>query len=381
MLAPISHPQAVDWIDERTNPMPGEECAVAGAVGRVLAGELRSRRDHPAIPVAAVDGYALSSAATVGAGDYNPLPLRVRDAHQAQVKPEEACKVMSGEPLPGGTDTVMPVEETELRGGFIDIFSPVAAGANVIPPGREAREGDTVLAAGRILRPADTAMVIALGTPTVAVCRRPVVGVVSARNDIADASGAMVAALVERDGGIVDSTVAGVDGLASILAGADHDLLLVIGASGVGANDNAAVALSQCGDVAARGVAINPGETTTLGSVNDTPVVILPGPPLAALFAYDMIAGRAVRRLAGRSGELPYGIRRLELDRKVASGLGRLECCRVRVSAGHADPIAVADNRTLSTAVRADGFVLVPEQSEGFAPGGEVTVYMYDQRY
>ncbi|PWG73505.1 hypothetical protein DF186_22730 [Enterococcus hirae] len=74
-------------------------------------------------------------------------------------------------------------------------------------------------------------------------------------------------------------------------------------------------------------------------------------------------------------------MRRLELDRKVASGLGRLECCRVRVSGGHADPIAVSDNRTLSTAVRADGFVLVPEQSEGFAPGGEVAVYMYDQRY
>jgi molybdopterin molybdotransferase len=276
----------------------------------------------------------------------------------------------------------MPLEETERRGGIIDIYTPVAAGANVIPPGREAEEGDTVLAAGRVLRPADIAMLIGLDVPTVAVSRRPRVGVVSARNDVADASGAMIGALVERDGGIAANTVAaGGDGLAAMLGEADRDLLLVIGASGVGANDHAAAALAESGEVTARGVAINPGETTTLGCVNDMPVVILPGPPLAALFAYDMIAGRAVRRLVGRSGELPYGARRAVLERKVASGLGRLECCRVRVSDGRAEPIAVSDNRTLSTAVRADGFVLVPEHSEGCAPGSEVTVYMYDQRY
>jgi molybdopterin biosynthesis enzyme len=69
------------------------------------------------------------------------------------------------------------------------------------------------------------------------------------------------------------------------------------------------------------------------------------------------------------------------LARKIASGLGRLECCRVRLDGDSAEPLAVADGRTLSTAVRAHGFVLVPSSSEGFAAGGEVIVHLYDQRY
>lgn len=382
MLTPAFHQQAIEWLDARTDVLPGEEIAVPESAGRVLARDVAVEEDYPPTPTAAVDGFALPSAATVGASDYNPLPLRVRGASEEGVHPDEARPVVSGQPLPGGADAVVPLEETEPRGDVIDIYAPVAAGDNVTPAGREAGGGDVVLHAGRVLRAADTALLFALGLLTVSTVRRPRVGVIVVRTDVHDASGIMIASMVPRDGGAArDPVYARDDGLAGALDGADDDMLLVIGGSGTGPNDHAADALAKAGEVAFRGIAISPGETTTLGRVQEAPVIILPGPPLAALFAYDMIAGRAVRRLAGRAAGLPYGTQHARLDRKIASGLGRLECCRVRVADGRAEPIAVADNRTLSTAVRADGFVLVPEHSEGYAAGAEVTVYMYDQRF
>lgn len=380
MITLASHEQVVDWLDARVRPLPGEPAPAAGAVGRVLAQPVAAPADYPAVPAAAVDGFALSAEATVGASDYNPLPFRVAGEGEAVLRGGEAGAVVSGQALPGGADAVVFVDDADRRGEVVHIHAPVAPGANVIPAGREARDGEPLLAAGRALRPADLALLVGLGIANVAVTRRPRVGILVVRGDVRDAGGAMIRALVERDGAVAggpfqpDSS-----DLAETLAARDDDLLLVIGGSGPGANDHAAAALGDAGEVVFRGVALNPGETTILGSIRDRPVVVLPGPPLGALFAYDMIAGRAVRTLAGRRGGLPYGRRRAVLDRKIASALGRLECCRVRVCADAAEPFAVADNRTLSSAVRADGFVLVPEHSEGFVRGSEVEVYMYDE--
>jgi len=384
MLKPASYEHVVDWLDTSIDALPGEGTAVSESVGRILAGPVEVPYDHPAAALAAVDGYALSSQATVGASDYNPLPIRVRDDGNLEIGASDAKPVVSGEKLPGGggADTVLPQDEADLRGDAIDIYAPVAPGDNVIPSGREARGGEVLLEAGRVLRPADAALFIELGLAAVPVARRPRVGIITARRDIRDAVGPMVRALVLGDGGDSHGPMhPDDDGLAAMLDAPGRDLLLVLGGSGQGSNDHAAEALEQAGELAFRGVAINPGETTTLGMVRDTLVVVLPGPPLAALFAYDMIAGRAVRRLAGRDPALPYGTRRVALDRKIASALGRLECCRVRITGERAEPLAVSDNRTLATAVRADGFVLVPEHSEGFARDTEVEVHMYDQRY
>lgn len=378
MFRPAPDEQIIDWLDARTGPLTGEDVAVSEAFGRVLAAPVAAPIDHPALPVAAVDGYALSSQATVGASDYNPLPFRVGNEAQPDVSNSTAQPVVSGQAMPRGADTVMPLEETELRGNALDVYAPLASGANIVPAGREVRGGEAFLDAGRVLRAADLAMLIELGLPAVHVVRRPRVGIIVVRDDVPDAGGPMIRALVARDGGVNDEPVhPGGDGLAAAFTRRQDDLLLVIGGSGPGPNDPAAGALEAAGELVFRGAAINPGETTTVGHVREMPVILLPGPPLAALFAYDVIAGRAVRRLAGRDPGLPYEARRAVLTRKIASGLGRLECCRVRVSGDRAEPLAVADNRTLATVVRADGFVLVPAQSEGFAAGNEVPVYMY----
>ncbi|MGA8261185.1 MAG: molybdopterin-binding protein [Arenicellales bacterium] len=380
-MAPIAHERILDWLDSETTALPGEEVDVVDAVGRTLAAPIDASVDYPPSPAAAVDGFALPAEATLGASAYNPLPFRVGSSGEPVLVPGRAAPLTSGEPLPEGTDTVIPLQDVELRGRALEVHTPLASGENVIPTGREVRAGDRLLEAGRVLRVADAALLTVLGFPAVPVVRRPRVRVLIIRGNVHDAGGLMVHSLVHRDGGLCSQPERVENGvLENALAGGGCNLLLLVGGSGFGSNDQAAEALSRAGEVVHRGVAINPGETASVGHAGGVPVIMLPGVPLATLFAYDVLAGRAVRRLAGRDPGWPYGTRRAVLSRKISSSLGRLECCRVRIVDGHAEPVAVSDGHTLSTVVRADGFVLVAPTSEGFAEGAEVTVHLYDQR-
>lgn len=106
-------------------------------------------------------------------------------------------------------------------------------------------------------------------------------------------------------------------------------------------------------------------------------MILLPGAPLACLCAYELLAGRAVRRLAGDGGDWPYVVRHATLQSKVASRLGRLEFCRVRLEGDRAVPLAVSEGRLLASAVAADGFVIIPMHSEGYPEGTEVEVHVF----
>lgn len=386
MITPASFEDVTAWLDACVSALGPETVEIPEAVGRVLAAPVDAAADHPPSAVAVVDGFALRAERTVGASEYNPLAFRLDAGDAPELGAGQARAVISGEPLPPGADTVLPLLDVELRGEALDVFAPLAAGTNVIPAGREARTGDRLVDQGRLLRPADAALLMETGIAKVPVVRRPRVTVILVRCTPRDTTGPMIRALVERDGGVCAgppprASDASLETLSGTLSDADADLLIVAGGSGFGRNDPGAGALSKAGELVFRGVAINPGETSIVGRVGRVPVLVLPGAPLASLFGYDALAGRVVRRLGGRKPGWPYGTRRAALTRKIASGLGRLEYCRVRLDGDRADPLAVADGRTLSTAVRADGFVLVPSSSEGFAAGSEVTVHLYDQRF
>jgi molybdopterin molybdotransferase len=84
-----------------------------------------------------------------------------------------------------------------------------------------------------------------------------------------------------------------------------------------------------------------------------------------------------VRALGGRSKDWPYRSVVAPLDRKISSQIGRLDYARVRVADGRVEPLAIGGASVLSSTTRADGFVVVPADSEGFAAGASVTVWLY----
>ena len=263
----------------------------------------------------------------------------------------------------------------------------VAAGDNVEHQGAIATIGATLVPAGTRLAARHIGLLTSAGLSEVPVVRRPRVRILIAKPAKAgaweDSNGPMIRAAVERDGGVVGECVAVERDLMAIRAAlveAGVDIVLVIGGTGPGIDDHSAAALAEAGELAIHGVALRPGETAGLGrTVSGVPVVLLPGAPAACLWSYELFAGRAIRRLGGRGPELPYRSREMITARKIVSAIGMTEICPVRCGAGDTvEPVPSFAETGLMAAVGADGFVIVPEGSEGYPQGARVTVYLYE---
>jgi molybdopterin molybdotransferase len=196
---------------------------------------------------------------------------------------------------------------------------------------------------------------------------------------ITDANGPMLTALAERDGAIVDFPGLVRDDAEAIRAAlhADADVVIVSGGSSVGIEDLAPSLVAEDGELAVHGVAMRPSSPTGMGRIGERLIFLLPGNPVSALCAYDFFAGRAIRALGGRSREWPYRLVRGTLTRKISSPIGRLDYARVKAEHGRVEPLSVAGASVLSSTTRADGFVIVDDDSEGFAAGSDVDVWLY----
>ena len=157
----------------------------------------------------------------------------------------------------------------------------------------------------------------------------------------------------------------------------DADIVIVSGGSSVGIEDLAPMLVAQHGELAVHGIAMRPSSPTGLGRIGHRLVFLLPGNPVSSLCAYDFFAGRAIRALGGRSKEWPYRATHGILTRKISSPIGRLDYARVKIADGLVEPLAIAGASLLSSTTRADGFVIVGDDSEGFAAGAEVKVWLY----
>jgi molybdopterin molybdotransferase len=388
-------------LDARATALPGEPVAVSAASGRVLAAGIVSPVDVPAFARAAMDGFAVRAEDTFGADTYNLLPLAlVGEAMPARpfggvVKPGEAVRIMTGAPLPAGADAVLMAEVAQLEPGGARVLArePVSPGRHVGRVGEDVAKGREVLPAGRRLRPQDIGLLASVGVGTVQAVRRPRVAILVTGNEllppgsvpvgfkIVDSNSPMLAALVARDGGECAPVRHLPDDYAAVrdaIRDADADVILVSGGSSVGAEDHAPRVVAELGELAVHGVALRPAAPTGIGFVSGRVAFLLPGNPVSCLCAYDLFAGRVVRRLGGRPWELPYRKESFPLAAKIVSAIGRVDYVRVKVEGGHATPIAVSGASILSTAVTADGFVLVDRDREGHAPGDVVEVWMYE---
>ena len=167
------------------------------------------------------------------------------------------------------------------------------------------------------------------------------------------------------------------EALLEALAAPGVDIVLIVGATGPGSDDHAAAALAEVGVLAVHGVALRPSETAGAGRAGEVPVFLLPGPPADCLWAYELLAGRAIRLMAGRIPALPYAAEILRVARKIVSEVGTMEVCPVRRrGGGEVEPMPAFAEAGLAAAAHADGFVLVPEASEGYPQGAAVTVYL-----
>jgi len=397
------------WLDAQIaelKPLEAEILPLRAAGGRVLAGPVVSDVNVPGFDRATMDGYALKADSTEGATSYTRLPLTVIGdsmpgaPFDGSVGAGEAVRIMTGAPMPPGADAVLPAEWVEAEGSLeskdnsprnISALASVSPGKNVGRRGEDINWGTILLGSGRVLRPQDLGVLSSVGQGDVQVIRRPRVRLVVTGNEllpsgshpsgfhIADANGPMLSALVERDGGVVDFPGLVRDDPTAILEAlqADADIVIVSGGSSVGIEDLAPMLVAQNGELAVHGIAMRPSSPTGLGRMGQRLIFLLPGNPVSSLCAYDFFAGRAIRALGGRSRNWPYRSMRGKLTRKISSPIGRLDYARVRVDGDLVEPLSVGGASVLSSTTRSDGFVIVGDDSEGFASGSEVKVWLY----
>jgi len=400
---------ALAWLDAQVaelQPKGAEIVPLRAAAGRVLAASVVSDVNVPGFDRATMDGYALMADSTEGATSYTRLPLTVigdsmpGSPFEGSVSGGEAVRIMTGAPIPPGADAVLPAEWVEAEGMSeskdktprnISALASVSPGKNVGRRGEDIVRGTKLLESGRVLRPQDLGVLSSIGRGDVQVVRRPRVRLAVTGNEllpsgshptgvqIVDANGPMLSALVERDGGVVDFPGLVRDDPTAILDAlqADADIVIVSGGSSVGIEDLAPMLVAQNGELAVHGIAMRPSSPTGLGRMGHRLVFLLPGNPVSSLCAYDFFAGRAIRVLGGRSKAWPYRSVRGKLTRKISSPIGRLDYTRVKIDGDRVEPLSVGGASVLSSTTRADGFVIVGDDSEGFASGSDVKVWLY----
>ncbi|HKB03596.1 MAG TPA: gephyrin-like molybdotransferase Glp [Gemmataceae bacterium] len=391
--------EAVALIRKRVSSLGPESVPVDGAAGRVLAKAVTAEVPVPHFDRAAFDGFALRAADTAGAARDHPVPLRVvGEALPARpfgraIGVGEAVRIMTGSPIPVGADAVLPAEHARESNGELTIAEPVGQWKNVGRVGEDVSLGRTVLPARRVLRPQDLGLLSSIGIAQVDVVRRPRVAILITGDEIlppgskptgfkiVDSNSVILRALIGRDGGEALPTnhlADRPDAIRAAMTADDRDVLLMSGGTSVGREDHTPRLVAELGELPIHGLALRPASPAGIGFIRNRPVFLLPGNPVACLCAYDLFAGRAVRLLGGRSDELPYRTVERPVAGRIESPVGRVEYARVTVGPDGVRPVPVTGASVLSSTVAADGFVLVPKERHGYAPGEVVTVHLYD---
>ena len=362
-LVPLT--DALARITQLANPVPVRSLDVSSAVGRVLAADAAAPMRLPKTAVALRDGYAVLAETVADAGAYAPIPLTPAPDW-----------VEVGDPVPGAADAMLEPEAVEVDGGLTRALIPVGSGDGVLAAGRDAAEGEVLRRAGECLRAIDAAVLHAVGASRVAV-RVPRVRIICAHPSVSavnDFVAPLLASAITKAGACAQIVRIGEKGLAleRALMAAAADAIVTIGGTGRGRRDQTVRTLAGLAALEIHGIGLTPGTTAGIGSLAGRPVLLVPGRLDAAVAAFLVLGRHLLARLSGQPSVEP-GTEAV-VGRKIVSTVGVAEVVLVRHGAAGVEPVA-REAFPLAALTRAQGWILVPANSEGFAPGARTTLW------
>ncbi|WP_343241576.1 molybdopterin-binding protein [Methanoculleus sp. UBA312] len=365
---------------DRTTRVPA-----AGAAGRITAKPVHSPLTVPATNIAARDGFAVVSSATLGAGDRNPALLR------------NPCRVNTGNAIPPGYDAVVMIEDIVGEEGRWSTQKTVLPGEHIHPAGEEIREGEMILPAGHTIRPCDIGALLSYGITEVDV-REVKVGLIPTGSELVPAgrtpgpgevieSNTAVAAALLGEAGASCTRYGIVRDDPELLREAigrgirENDLLLVSAGSSAGTRDFTAGVIGDLGDVLVHGIAMKPGKPAIVGRIKGKPVIGLPGYPIAA----QTVVRELALPLLAAWGFRPRPPERLRvrLAGAVMTGPETDEFVFLTVMPAGEQYAATPLPRgagTQMTAVRANAYLHVPAGAGNLPAGTEVDVLLTGNR-
>ncbi|MGN0719489.1 MAG: molybdopterin biosynthesis protein [Anaerovoracaceae bacterium] len=376
------------------------------ALGRRTAGPVFARCCSPLFNAAAMDGIAVRAADTKGADECRPKRLKLGVDYKI---------VDTGDPIKAPFDAVIMAEEVvEIDEERVEIRDSVPGWNHVRPIGEDIAAGEMILQTGHLIRPVDIGVLLASGNLQVEVYRKPRVGILPTgteiispsalpkEGDIIDSNSGMFAAMVEEAGGVPERLDIVEDDYEKIKETVLHqletqDMVLINAGSSAGTEDYTVHVLREIGQVVIHGVAMKPGKPVILAIAGGKPVIGLPGYPVSAWLAFENFVTPVLQALGGitSAAEAAAGARasgkgaasaistrtvQAVISRRIVSSLKHREYVRVKVGkVGEklvAAPLARGAGAAMSL-VRADGFCVIPQNSEGFEAGEIVEVCLY----
>ena len=388
-------------IVESTAILGVESAKLELSLGRVLAEDISANRDLPPYDVSAMDGFA------VRREDIASLPaileiiedIKAGDMPTRAVKAGQCARIMTGAPVPQGTDVVIRVEDTkEISANSVQIVAVVKPGNNVRLRGENMRTGDVVLKAGTEITPGVIGVLATVKSAQFAVYRRPRVAILSTGNElegmtepinpnkIPDSNTYALMAQVQALG--IEPALLGiarddpVELEHYLRQGLEYDVLLVSGGTSVGVHDYVRPTIEKLGVLMKFWrVAIRPGHPLAFGSTGKTAVFGLPGNPVSSMVCFEEFVIPALRRMMGNQ-RLYRRTVTARLAHSVIFQPGRTEFIRVLLThtdAGYAaNATGTQSSGVLLSMAKADGLMVVPADCTGLEEGEQVTVQLLD---
>lgn len=287
-----------------------EPVALADAVGRVIADDIRAVRPIPHYTSSAMDGWAVAG----------QPPWQVHPAGAPPLASGTAQPIVTGGDVPAGADAVVRTEDAVVSGGLLQLrpgVAPPRAGADIRPAGDEATAGEVVIGAGTVLNPAHAALAAACGNDRVNVVTRPRVRLLLTGDEVdtsglpgagrvRDSFGPMLPATVTELGGVVTGVHRVADGLDAMVRAfgetSDAELIVTTGGTGGSNVDHLRAAIAGLGaELLVPRIAVRPGAPTLFARLPDGRLVAgLAGNPLAAVIGLLLVAAPALAVGSGR---------------------------------------------------------------------------------
>tara|TARA_R110002051_G_scaffold1008_12_gene5067 strand:+ start:18931 stop:20982 length:2052 start_codon:yes stop_codon:yes gene_type:complete len=360
---------------------------VSKAAGRILASDVTAIRAHPPTPNSAVDGYGFAGPVPAGEQRFALVAGRAAagEPFDGTVTAGQAIRILTGATLPRGVDTVVLQEDIAVDGTQLLFNGPLRQGANARKAGEDMSVGEIVMTAQRVLTAADLATMTAAGVGQVKVRRRLRVGVLSTGDELAqagqparddqiyDANRPMLCAVARAWGHKVVDLGCAPDDRNALRAMLDEaakrcDVIVTSGGASAGDEDHMSALLERTGSLALWRIAMKPGRPLALGVWADTPVLGLPGNPVAALVCALVFGQPALGVLAGGLWTAPQGYG-LPAGFAKSKKAGRREYIRARIENGQVMAFGSEGSGRVSGLSWATGLVELPDEAQNIKLG------------
>jgi molybdopterin molybdotransferase len=386
-------------LENAPGPKGTEEVPLAAAPGRVLARAVHARLDLPPFDKSAMDGFAVRAedvAVTPATLDV-VMDIPAGSMPDRPIGPGQAASVMTGAPVPEGSDAVVQVEWTSGFGKpTVTINEGVKPGKNVIPRGEIIRAGDVALEPGTFICVEETSLLAAAGCDPVPVFTVPTAAVLSTGDEVIspsgeagpgqifDSNGPALAAFLRSLGiepVMLDPAEDDPAALKTAIEnGLEYDCLLVSGGVSAGAYDFVTDVLEKLGvAVHTRKLAVKPGKPTVFGTRNDKMVFGLPGNPVSAIVISRVLVEPALRKRMGNR-QLGPRFAKARLLNRIAKKPNRLWFIHGRLGLGDECTVEALPNHGSSdvpSAARGDCLIVAPRGTTAVEQGEMVDVVVW----